>query len=248
MKTVRKIGTILCLLLTGWFLSPVLVGMLHIGMVYPAVGFLSVAAVLWFWETVKSFLLRHKAVLISCCVLVAVAVAVVLVPLGLMTHAAWQTPTSNATVIVMGCQVLENRPSVMLQDRCSAAVAYLKQHPDSNCVATGGLGEGATITEARAIYNYLVANGIEAHRIALEERSTNTCENMTFAANVIQQKGWNPHVAIVSDSFHQWRSAYFAQQNGLIPAAVNCTTRPTMIPGYWAREVIAVYKTLILGY
>ncbi len=248
MKTVRKIGVILCLLLTGWFLSPVLVGMLHIGMVYPAVGFLSVATVFWFWEKVKPFLLRHKTVLISGCLVVAVAVTMVLVPLGLMIHAAWQTPQNNATVVVMGCQVLGDSPSVMLQDRCDAAVEYLKQHPDSNCVATGGLGEGATITEARAIYNYLVANGIEAHRIVLEERSTNTCENMTFAANLIQQKGWNPNVAIVSDAFHQWRSAYFARQNGLTPSAVNCITRPTMIPGYWAREVIAVYKTLILGY
>jgi len=248
MKLARRIMAVVCVALVVWLLCPMLVGMMHIGMVYPSVGLLAIAVVLWYWEKLHPFLLRHKRVWIGGCGLCLVVITMMLVSFGIMCHAAWQTPTSNATVIVMGCQVLENRPSVMLQDRCDAAVQYLREHPDANCVATGGLGEGATITEAQAIYNYLVDCGIQSHRIALEQRSTNTSENMAYAAQIICQKGWNTHVAIVSDSFHQWRSGYFAKQNGLDPAAVNCTTRPTMIPGYWAREVIAVYKTLILGY
>ncbi len=244
----RKVVTLLLILGAVRFMLPVAFGILHIGMIYPAVALLVAAWAVAYPETVKrAFSGRCRVLFRALAVIAAVGVVAVAVPLGFMAGAACTQPQENATVIVLGCQVRGEEPSRMLADRCDAALEYLKAHPDAKCVAAGGQGSGEQITEAQAIKNYLVSKGIAVERIYLEGRSTNTAENLAFSAEIIAENGLPTDVVIASDNFHQLRAAIFARRNSLTPSAVGCATYWPLSAGYWTREVLAVYKALIFG-
>lgn len=152
---------------------PVFGGILHFGMIWPAAVLLSAAAVLLRPDFFRR-LLRPRWLRRAVSLLAAVCAAAVLVTLGMMARAAGNRPPEDmpCTVIVLGCQVLEDgRPSLMLQKRIDAAYGYLSAHPDAACVASGGLDDSETVTEAQCIRSTLVSMGIDEGRIYLEDRS-----------------------------------------------------------------------------
>ena len=73
----------------------------------------------------------------------------------------------------------------MLQKRIDAAYGYLAAHPDAACVASGGLDDSETVTEAQCIRSTLVSMGIDEGRIYLEDRSRSTEENLSFSAAIM---------------------------------------------------------------
>lgn len=244
----RKVVIGLFIAAAVWFMIPLPWGILHIGMIYPAVLFLAAAWMVANPDKVKkAFSGRFRRVVRVVLVLVIIGLLAVVVPMGFMVGAAWKTPEDSSTVIVLGCQVRGSEPSRMLTDRCNAALKYLNEHHDAKCIASGGKGNGEDISEAQAIRNYLVSHGIDEDRIYLEDRSTNTSENLTFSAELIREKGLSTEVAIASDNFHQLRASIFAKKSGLTPSAVGCPTYWFLTAGYWTREVLAVYKALIFG-
>ena len=95
----------------------------------------------------------------------------------------------DRTVVVLGCQVRGETPSLMLEKRLQVAYAYLEAHPDAPCVVSGGQGPGEDISEAEAMYRWLVERGIEPGRIYLESASTSTAENLRYSAAVIREEG-----------------------------------------------------------
>ena len=224
------------MLLSVWFMLPIFKGVLHIGMIYPVLIFLFTAAVLCFWDKFKAFFKKHKIIFRGLIVAYILGMAVIVVPLGFMISASVDTPPENATVIVLGCQVKGDKPSRMLHDRCRSALNFLKANPKSVCVASGGQGNGENISEAKAIFNFL------------DEKSTNTSENLSFSADIIKENGLPTDVAIASDDFHQLRAEIFAKKNGLTAYSAGNPTYLFVASGYWAREILAVYKAVILGY
>ena len=210
----RKIASIILILLSVWFMLPIFKGVLHIGMIYPVLIFLFLAAVLTFWDKVKAFYEKKKFICRAFLTAFVLGIAVIVVPLGFMIAASVDTPPENATVIVLGCQVKGDKPSTMLRDRCRSALNFLNANPNSVCVASGGQGNGENISEAKAIFNFLTENGISPERIYLDEKSTNTSENLSFSADIIKENGLATDVAIASDNFHQLRAEIFAKKNG----------------------------------
>ena len=182
--------------------------------------------------------------------LAAVCAAAVLVTLGMMARAAGKRPPEDmpCTVIVLGCQVLEDgRPSLMLQKRIDAAYGYLSAHPDAACVASGGLDDSETVTEAQCIRSTLVSMGIGEGRIYLEDRSRSTEENLSFSAAIIREQGLPQQAVIASDNFHQLRAAIWAERDGLTPYAAGCASPWFLTAGYWAREAAALLCMAVTG-
>lgn len=241
------LGTVL-VLLAAYFLLPLSIGIVHIGMLYPAAA-LGVMASMCFWprwpEGLPRWLRRLGAAVM------AVGLCTVLGLWIAMAAAANQRPEAAeppGTVIVLGCQVTDERPSVMLQSRIDAAYAYLAAHPEAVCVASGGMDDEETITEGACIARTLAAMGIAPERIFVEERSRSTWENLSLSAQVIEEEGLDRHVALASDNFHQLRAGYFARRAGLDPCSLGCRSYWALCPGYWAREVPAVLAAWIRGY
>ena len=244
----RKIASIIFILLSVWFMLPLFKGVLHIGMIYPVLIFLFLAAVLAFWDRVNVFFKKHKIVFCALFAAFVVGITAIVLPLGFMIAASVDTPPENATVIVLGCQVKGDKPSTMLRDRCRSALNFLNANPNSVCVASGGQGNGENISEAKAIFNFLTENGISPERIYLDEKSTNTSENLSFSADIIKENGLATDVAIASDNFHQLRASIFARRVGLDSRSVGCASAWYLGGGYWAREVLALAAAFVRGY
>ena len=109
---------------------------------------------------------------------------------GVMTAAACAPPPEGATVVVLGAALRGEQPSRMLAERLKTAAAYLRDHPESSCVVSGGQNDDEIISEAEAMKRYLVGLGIEESRIYLEDRSTNTEENLRMSRDVVEREGF----------------------------------------------------------
>lgn len=239
MKAVRYAGAAVCLALAAYFMAPLVMGILHIGMMYPAALLALAAAMLlrpWWFRRLPRWLCRAGGALLGAGLALLAAVLVMMA-----VQAENRPGPEDCTVVVLGCQVSANgEPTVMLRDRIDAAYDYLSAHPESRCVASGGQNDNEPISEASCIRNTLVARGIHPDRIYLEDRSRSTEENLTFSAELIQKEGLPTRVAIASDNFHQLRAAVWARRGGLDPWSIGCVTWWPLSPGYWAREAAAV--------
>lgn len=111
-------------------------------------------------------------------------------------------------MIILGCQVKSWGPSILLQDRLDTALDYLEDHPDMTVVVSGGQGADEPVTEAQAMYDYLVENGVEGEQILLEEQSHNTYQNLSYTYELLKAEGYEDQmgqVLIVSNGFHLTR-------------------------------------------
>lgn len=248
-KSVRCTCGILCLLLTAYFLLPITMGAFHLGMIWPSVLLLILAAMLllpqWF-----SRIRRHRLLcqVFNICICLYLSTVTLLFIFMGVRAADRPAPTGEITVIVLGCQVNGTEPSIMLQSRIDAAYDYLTENPDAVCIASGGMDDDEIITEAACIRDKLLQRGIAKNRIYTEDRSGSTAENLAFSSALIRDKALPTHVAIASDNFHQMRAALFAQNNGLTVQSLGCRSIWYMGPGYWAREVFAIAAAFVRGY
>ena len=169
------------------------------------------------------------------CVLVLVVIMTTL-----MVKAAAARPSENATVIVLGCKVNGERPSIMLEARLNAALEYLNSNPESICIVSGGQGNDELISEAECMYLYLTSHGIAAERIYQEDQSTTTRENIAFSYEIIKEKGLNESIAIATNEFHEYRAGKIAEDFGLDYGAVSGSTVLWLLPTYYARELFAI--------
>ena len=117
---------------------------------------------------------------------------------GLAVHAAvWNyfaygrpAPKQGAaTVVVLGCKVNGDQPSLMLRRRLECALEYLRTNEQAVCVVSGGPGSNESHSEAYVMEKFLVENGIAPERVEQEALSTNTDSNIANSLQLIEQKG-----------------------------------------------------------
>lgn len=166
---------------------------------------------------------------------------------GLMIGALNNTPAkgSDATVVVLGCQVrADGTPSLMLRNRINAAAEYLKANPQADCIVSGGKGGNEPISEAEAMYNELIKLGISDSRIKKEDKSDNTVQNLEFSKPLLDGK---TDIIIVTDGFHQYRASLMAKSFGMQSTAINADTPSFLLPLYWVREWLAICHFAVFG-
>lgn len=241
---------IACILLAVFFLMPLAIGILHIGMIWPA-ALLLLAGSLCFWPQWPGWLPLWLQRVASIGIAVGLAAVVAILALMILAAAHRPGPSTDTpkTVIVLGCEVRpDNRPSLTLRRRIDSAYTYLAAHPEAVCVASGGMDDNERITEAQCIRDTLVSMGIDPSRIYPEERSGSTRENLAFSAAVIAENGLDTRVVLATDNFHQYRGQFFARREGLTPLSIGNSSYWPLAPGYWAREIVGVLAAWIRGY
>ena len=184
-------------------------------------------------------------------VLLILGILAATVTLGFIIRAAHPgTLPSCDYIVVLGAGVRGTVPSMSLQERIDAAYDYLSKHPNTVVVLSGGQGKGEDITEAACMYRELTGMGIDSKRLLLEENSTSTIENLMFSMDVIEEKtGLRPQtIGIVSSEYHIFRAKLFAKSLGLDPIGIpgKVSWFPLCL-NYYPREVVAVWKYLVLG-
>ena len=153
-------------------------------------------------------------------------------------------------MIVLGCQVREDGPSVLLRDRLEEALAYWEDHPDITIVVSGGQGPNEPTTEARAMADYLMEGGVAEDQLLLEGDSHNTNQNLRGSLAVLEEAGIDPSdgVILVSNGFHLTRARMLAERIGY--ENVSVLAAPTShLPSrlhMYIREPIALVKSFVL--
>ena len=155
-------------------------------------------------------------------------------------------PPPNATVVVLGASVLGETPSLELAGRIKTAAKVLKENPDMRCVATGGLGDTASITEAACIKKELVQRySIEPERIFLEEASTNTFENLKNAKDILENERFSDEIIIVTGEYHMFRAKFLSERVGLHSYARASSTDYRIFLHSYLRELLAIPKSFL---
>lgn len=68
-------------------------------------------------------------------------------------------------MVIFGCQMRRDGPSILLKDRLDTALDYWEEHPDIRIIVTGGKGDDEHISEAQGMYDYLAAHGVDEANI-----------------------------------------------------------------------------------
>lgn len=149
-------------------------------------------------------------------------------------------------VIVLGAHVKGETPSKALLKRLESALDYGKKNPETKLILSGGQGYGEDITEALCMKRYLTENGISADRLILEEKSTDTKENLKFSDEMTGCG--KKRTGILSNDFHVYRAVRLAKKLGYSQAeGVAAASDPYMEPHYVVREMFALIKEKIKG-
>jgi uncharacterized SAM-binding protein YcdF (DUF218 family) len=106
------------------------------------------------------------------------------------------------------------------------------------------------MSEAQAMYEKLVALGIDPDRIWMEDQASSTWANLNYSLNLIEEKtGTRPDtLGVVSSEYHMYRASLQAKDCGVefvgIPAK---TSRLSQAINHFMREIAGVWHYMILG-
>lgn len=162
-------------------------------------------------------------------------------------YAAGKTKiSSQKVIIVLGCRVRGDEPSLSLIKRVDAAYKFLLFNPESVAILSGGQGKDENISEAQCMQQFLYARGISKDRLILEDRSTSTDENIRFSLQIIETLYLDRNVAIATSEYHQKRAANICKKYGLNSTPVSSKTKWTLLPTFLLRELFAEIKEKLL--
>ena len=194
---------------------------------------------------------RHFSWIHGLLLLVAAGIVCFAALFGAVLYGSGDHITGEPQVmVVLGCQVKQDGPSQLLRDRLDEAAAYLTDHPDMTVVVSGGQGPDEPTTEARAMADYLMEEGVEEERILLEDQSHNTSQNLRNSAQVLKEAGYDleeTDVLVVSNGFHLTRARMLAERAGfgeISTLAAPTSHLPSRLKMY-IREPLALVKSFV---
>ena len=175
-KDAKCITAALAFLMLGCFFKFILIGYQTIALILWGIGVL----ILLFGYLPYKWMKRLVA---GCTILFVMGLCIIEIPI--VSAAKEDIPNDADYLIVLGAGVNGTEPSLSLYNRLAASENWLREHPNSVAVLSGGQGQNEQISEAECMYRWLVNQGIDASRIFKEEKSTSTEENIVFSKAVI---------------------------------------------------------------
>lgn len=228
----------LCLLL-GMLLQLVFTAVRFTGFLFCcAAAALVIFALLTRWKERRPWALWGRRIFLGLLAAGFVFFAVLEVRVLSWARTDYETPVS--AVIVLGAGVNGRTPSLSLRTRLDAALAYVQDKPDIPIVVSGSQGRGEEISEARCMYDWFTACGVPAERIILEERATNTEENIRYSLELLERRDIAGNIAVVSSDYHLCRAAMH-MGGDMVPVAARMPARylPLTI-NYYIREAFGI--------
>ncbi|MEU9081050.1 YdcF family protein [Streptomyces sp. NPDC048357] len=108
-------------------------------------------------------------------------------------------------------------------------------------LVSGGKGSDEKVAEARAMADWLIAEGVPAEHIVLEDRSTTTEENMLFSRELMEAHDPAYRCVVVTNNFHAFRAAMLARKTGVNGQVLGSPTAKYYWPSATIREFVAVF-------
>ena len=213
-------------------------------LIWEAIG---VIFLIWAFLLHRDYFEAHPKIRNTFRVLIISAVAVLVMFCGMISSEFTAKGNHNLDyIIVLGAQVREDGPSVVLRYRLDAAIEYLNENPNTICIVSGGQGFNEPFSEADGMADYLIENGIEKSRILLEDESTNTLENIRNS-KALMDSSYNG-VGIVTNNFHVFRAVQLAKAQGLENVCgIAADSSKIYLPNNVLRECCGILKDWLLN-
>lgn len=144
--------------------------------------------------------------LIECMLMAAVAI----------TARTMDAPVQSDCIIVLGGGLNKQtgKPLSTLAYRLDRAKSLFDKGYARYIIVSGGLGSDKIISEAESMYNYLVEQSVPSSAIIMEDKSTNTSENMAYSKLIMDSHGFDSALIVTSD-YHLWRALQLAERAGI---------------------------------
>lgn len=155
--------------------------------------------------------------------------------------------TRYGYIVVHGAGLMpDGTPTPLLAGRIDkAAELWHAQACQPLFVASGGRGADERCSEAEAISSYLQErHGVPSDRIILEDRSTNTWENLKRTRAVLdaREHGHAYRCCLVTSDYHVFRAVEYARGCGLAADGVGSPTARYYFPTAFLREYAAITR------
>lgn len=136
-------------------------------------------------------------------------------------------------MLILGAAVWLDGPSPTLRRRTAHAAMLWHQGAAPLIIPCGGIGQHPP-SEAAAMADLLLADGVPEHAIRLEDQSTTTLENIRNARALFDGRD----VLIITDRYHARRAAMVARHFHLRPQ-LSCPDLPHIALQQHLREALA---------
>lgn len=148
-------------------------------------------------------------------------------------------------IIILGCQLKKDgKLTPLLKGRVDKAIEFRNEQlekagKDLIFIPSGGQGSDEIISEAEAIKNYLLVQGIKEKNIIIEDKSTSTYENIKFS-NKLAKKG---NICFSTTNYHVLRAGLIATEQNLKLEGIGSKTKTYFWINAFIREFIGtLYK------
>ena len=210
-----------------------------------AAGALALFALLTRWREKRRWALWLRRIFLA--LLAAGFAFFAVLEAWVLSWARTDRETPVAAVIVLGAGVNGRSPSLSLLTRLEAALDYLADRPDVPVVVSGARGRGEEISEARCMADWLTARGVPPERVLLEERATNTEENIRYSLALLEERGVTGDLAVVTSDYHLCRAAMYLGGD-MVPVAARMPVQYFLLTAnYYVREAFGVAAELVFG-
>lgn len=165
-------------------------------------------------------------------------------------------------IIVLGCAIRKDgTPTPLLRGRLDRAMTFAQaQEAETGkapiFVLSGGKGADECVSEAECMRRYLAEQGVPESRMLLEDKSTDTAENMSFSKKLVLElvrpgkeapRAYWPslddpetRIAFSTTNYHVFRSGIKARQAKLRALGMGCRSKWYFWPNAAVREFVGL--------
>ena len=148
-------------------------------------------------------------------------------------------------ILILGCKVKKDGTLTnILKARVDKAIEFGKMQKENTgkdiiYIPSGGKGKDETISEAQAMKNYLLSQGIKEKNILIEDKSKNTFENIKFSNEIIKEKMGNAKLAFSTTNYHVFRAGTIATNQNIDIEGIGAKTKTYYWINAFIREFVA---------
>lgn len=146
-------------------------------------------------------------------------------------------------ILILGCKLSRKGGlTPLLRGRVDRALNFARQQQAATghmpvLIPCGGKGSDELRSEAAAMQEYLLEQGVPEEGILPEDRSANTWENIRNAQKMMKP---GAKVAYSTTNYHVFRAGVWASRNGLMADGMGSKTKWYYWPNAFMREYVAL--------
>lgn len=142
--------------------------------------------------------------------------------------------TRSDCIIVLGARVWpDGRLSDSLLYRCEAAFEAYEAQLAPRLIVCGAQGADEPVSEAEAMFEWFVEQGVPPEAIFVEDASRNTEQNLQNAQNIMRAEGMDS-AAIVTSDYHLQRALWIAGDLGISACGIAAESPKPL--GVWLKN------------